>query len=74
MPPIDSSRRSTTPSRIQDRVSNSPLKAPLQNAINKAVKTRDNDFERTSMSRGLGKSNYRTESPMVSMSKKIYYE
>lgn len=38
--PIDTSRRSTTPSRIQDRVSSSPLKVPLQNAINKAVKTR----------------------------------
>jgi|688.fasta_scaffold1229376_1 hypothetical protein len=38
--PIDNSRRSTTPSRIQERVSNSPLKTPLQNAVNKAVKTR----------------------------------
>jgi len=36
--PIDTSRRSTTPSRIQERVSNSPLKVPLSNAINKATR------------------------------------
>jgi hypothetical protein len=42
--PIDTSRRSTTPTRIQERVSNSPLKTPLQNAINKASRVNGNDF------------------------------
>lgn len=36
--PIDTSKRSTTPSRIQERVSNSPLKAPLSSAISKATR------------------------------------
>lgn len=42
--PIDTSRRSTTPTRIQERVSNSPLKAPLEKAINKAVRGREHEI------------------------------
>lgn len=75
--PIDNSRRSTTPSRIQERVSNSPLKTPLHNAVNKVLKSRENDYERTSinLNRGtLGKSSHRDQSPIISMAKKVYYD
>lgn len=74
--PIDTSRRSTTPSRIQERVSNSPLKKPLSNAINKVMRRGDSQVDRSNhnLSYNLGRSHLRDESPIISMTKKIYYD
>ena len=56
--PGEASRRSTTPNRLQDRVTNSPLRLPLEKAISKATKeNREKSIDRGS--RCLGRSSRR---------------
>ena len=71
--PFENSRQSNTPSRIQERLTTSPLKGPLEKAISRAVR-RDSSMERTSQSRYLGRSSRREESSIISLAKKIYYD
>ena len=45
--PMDVTRRSTTPSRLQERVSNSPLRVPLEKAIHKVAKDREKSVNKS---------------------------
>lgn len=53
-------RNNLTPSRIEERVTTSPLRLPLENAINKLG--RDRSTERQSRSRVLNRSSRREDS------------
>lgn len=56
-------RNNLTPSRIEERVTTSPLRLPLENAINKLG--RDRSTERHSRSRVLNRSTSRREESVV---------
>ena len=70
--PLDFSRQSTTPSRIKERLSTSPLKMPLSKAVSRAVK-KDASMDRSSSSRYLGRSSRKEDSSIIEMAKRIYY-
>jgi len=55
--------KNLTPSRIEERMNTSPLRYPLENAINRAA--RDKSNERQSRSRYLGKSSRRDDSSII---------
>lgn len=58
-------------------MSASPLKIPLEKAINKAVRAtgRDNSIDKSTQSKYLGRSSSRREDNSIhSLSRKIYYE
>lgn len=67
---LDCSRRSTTPSRIHDRVSNSPLKLPLTRAINKVA--RDRSPVAKSPSRRVDRSSRYEENSRISVGRRVF--
>ena len=69
---LDVSRRSMTPSRMQERISNSPLKIPLNRAVQKAV--RDRTPTNRSPSRVTNRSSRREENSIVSIGRKYLHD
>jgi hypothetical protein len=61
--PLPNSRRSITPSRVHDRLASSPLRAPLESAIEKCA--REKSLERQNRSRVLNRSSRREDSSIM---------
>lgn len=69
--PLPNSRRSITPSKIQERVTASPLRAPLERAIEKCARERSQERP-TSRSRLTNKSSRQGDSSMFS--RRVHFE
>jgi hypothetical protein len=61
--PLPNSRRSITPLRVHDRLASSPLRAPLESAIEKCA--REKSLERHNRSRVLNRSSRREDSSII---------
>ena len=62
--PLPNSRRSITPSRVQERVSTSPLRGPLEKAIEKCARERSAERP-NSRSRMTNKSSRQGDSSII---------
>ncbi len=82
LPLNDNNRKSVSPLRYtttvqnttqNDRVSNSPLRKPLEQAISRCF-PRDRSIDKSTSRRILGKSSRREENSFIDVVKKITYE